>query len=197
MAVSAFLRIGPSLLATVLSAAAQDMSALPQFEDYPAGHVFQGKATAPKLHNRPARLYRTRIRAGVEKGWGVYDGGSLWGRERPGPNFAGHYIIILWGCGSPCIQMAVVDAETGMVYSPPMTATGSGFVLPLLTLGNRVSRTSQVDFRLGSRLMVVRATPVQSERHPSYEYYFLFEQNRWKLLRRIRLPDDARLTGDP
>lgn len=159
-------------------------------------------AAEPRLDSRAARLYRTRIREGVEKGWGVYDGdwdahGTGHRNERPGPNFAGRYIIVRWGCGSPCIQMAVVDAGTGIVYSPPITANGSGFVLPLLTLGNRVSRPAEVDFRLSSRLMMVGATPVQSERHPSYEYYFLFEENRWKLLRRIRLPDDTRLDGDP
>lgn len=198
VAVIAFLRVGPALLASVITVAGQGTSAQLRFEDYPAGQVFQGKPVAPNLDTRAARLYRTRIREGVEKGWGVYDD-SVTGRgpERPGPNFAGHYIAIRWGCGSPCIQMAVVDAETGTVYSPPITANGSGFVLPLLTLGNRVSRVAEVEFRLGSRLMVVKATPVQSERHPSYEYYFVFEQNRWTLLRRIRLLDDARLNGDP
>lgn len=197
MTVFTLLRLGPTLLITVISAAAQGIPVLPRFEDYPAGQVFKGKPATPKLVTQAARLYRTRIREGVEKGWGVYDGGDGKRNERPGSNFAGHYIIIRWGCGSPCIQMAVVDAETGIVYSPPITSSGSGFVLPLLTLGNRVSRNPDVDFRLGSRLMIVRTTPVRSEQHPSYEYYFLFEQNRWKLLRRIQLADDARLSGDP
>lgn len=201
LAVITLLRICPALLATVISAAAQGTPALPRFEDYPADHLFQGKPAPPKLDSPAARLYRTRIRDGVEKGWGVHDGG--WGvhgegqgSERPGPNFAGHYVVIRWGCGSPCIQLAIVDAQTGSVYSPPMTAQGSGFVLPLLTVGNRVSRPAEVDFRLDSRLMIMRATPVQSERHPSYEHYFVVEHNRWKLLRRVRLPDDARLRGD-
>ena len=192
----AFLRIGTSLVASLISAAAQDISAPPRFEDYPAGQLYVGKPAIPILSDPAQRLYGSRIRAGVDKGWGVYGGGSGDG-EGPGPNFAGHYMIIQWGCGSTCIQMAVVDAETGRVYSPPLTVKGNAFVLPLLTVGNRVSRYAEVQFRVDSRLVTVSATPVQSERHPSCEYYFLLEQNRWKLLKRIQIPDNARLPGDP
>jgi hypothetical protein len=186
-----------ALLVSMISAEAQGISSPPKFEDYPVSKIYEGKPASPKIESEAARLYRTRIREGVEKGWGVYGGDSeVYPRgrtERPGPNFAGHYIVIRWGCGSPCIQMATADAETGTLYSPPITAngSGSGFVLPLLTLGNRVSRAADVDFRLDSKLMIIRATPVQSERHPSYEYYFLLEQNRWRLLRRVRLSEGA------
>jgi hypothetical protein len=183
-----------ALLVGMTSGGTQGTAPPPRFEDYPVGKIYEGKPAWSKLESAAARLYRTRIREGVEKGWGVYGGDSQTDRleraERPGANFAGHYIVIRWGCGSPCIQMAIVDAETGTVYSPPITAQGSrGFVLPLLTLGNRVSRTAIVDYRVDSRLMILRATPIQSERHPSYEYYFLLEQGRWKLLRRVRLSD--------
>lgn len=30
-----------------------------------------------------------------------------------GPNFAGHFTVITWGCGTDCFQYAVVDAITG------------------------------------------------------------------------------------
>lgn len=38
-------------------------------------------------------------------------------------NFAGHYIVTTWGCGSSCEQGAMVDTRTGKVYSLeiPMT----------------------------------------------------------------------------
>jgi hypothetical protein len=200
--VFARLRAGLILLSCAISLAAQGISALPRFEDYPAGQAFEGRPNPPKLKNRYEQLYRTRIREGVEKGWGVHARG--WGvygqgkgKERPGPNFAGRYIVITWGCGSPCIQMAIVDAQTGSIYRPPITADPQGFVLPLLTLGNRVSRPAEVDFRLDSRLMIIRATPVQSKAHPSYEYFFVFEGDGWKLLRRSRLADNTRLMGEP
>jgi hypothetical protein len=73
----------------------------------------------------------------------------------------------------------------------------SGFLeTSLLSVGNRVSRPAEVDFRLGSRLMIMRATPLQSEGHPSNEHDLVVEHNGWKFLRRVRLPNDARLRDD-
>jgi hypothetical protein len=55
----------------------------------------------------------------VSKGWGADDGTT--GRElaAAGPNFAGHYVIVKWGCGSPCLMAAIVDLKTGRVFPPP------------------------------------------------------------------------------
>jgi hypothetical protein len=108
------------------SAAAQTLSKpLPQFEDYPVKEVFNQPPHTPILTTPEQHHYRTRIREGVEKGWGVWINGE-WGKEqnRPGPNFAGYYIVIVWGCGAPCLMMAVCDARTGAVYNPPLSWTG-------------------------------------------------------------------------
>ncbi len=32
---------------------------------------------------------------------------------KAGPNFAGHYALISWGCGSGCAQTGVVNLKTG------------------------------------------------------------------------------------
>jgi hypothetical protein len=56
------------------------------------------------------------------------------GKEQKGPNFAGSLIVIQWGCGAPCLRMAIVNARTGEVYSPPISINGVGvqsFDLPL------------------------------------------------------------------
>ena len=34
-------------------------------------------------------------------------------------NFASHYIIVTWGCGSGCVTGAMVDTRDGFVYSMP------------------------------------------------------------------------------
>jgi hypothetical protein len=70
----------------------------PRFEEYPVTDIFHGIPAAPKLTTPMERLYRTRIREGVTKGIGVMKEGI----EQAGPNFAGHYIVVTWGCGSPC-----------------------------------------------------------------------------------------------
>ena len=36
-----------------------------------------------------------------------------------GVNFAGHYVVASWGCGTGCAQFAIIDAITGDLYAPP------------------------------------------------------------------------------
>jgi hypothetical protein len=73
----------------------------PRFLDYPASDIFSGKPVPPKLVRPADRLFRSQIRDGAAKG----------------PNFAGHYSIVKWGCGSQCVSFAVVDAKNGEVYA--------------------------------------------------------------------------------
>jgi hypothetical protein len=161
----------------------------PRFEDYPATETFSGTPAMPKLkpevEHSVGDVHRSVgevVRDGVQKGWGVFRDG----KEQTGPNFAGHLIVIQWGCGAPCMRMAIVNARTGEVYYPPITFTGAvdSFDLPLLTVGNAVSGNPEVESRSNSNLMIVKATPVQSLRHPSFTYYFRWNRDRWTLLRR-------------
>jgi hypothetical protein len=178
------------LLLLLCTTALSQSSAPPQFEDYPATDSFSGTPAMPKLKTEVDQIvgdvHRSLgevIRDGVQKGWGVFRDG----KDQPGPNFAGHLIVIQWGCGAPCLRMAIVNARTGDVYSPPITAAGNSFSLPLLTVGTHVSRNPDVHFRLNSKLMIINATPEESLSHPSFTYYFLWNRNRWTLLRRDRL----------
>jgi hypothetical protein len=121
----------------------------------------------------------------VTKGHGVVRDG----KEQKGPNFAGNLIVIQWSCGAPCLRMAIVDARTGRVYYPPISINGvraHSFDLPLLTIDGSVPQNPEVQFSLNSNLMVVKATPSRSASHP-YTYYFLWQKDRWVLLRKARL----------
>lgn len=112
------------------------------------------------------------------------------GQEQIGPNFAGHLVMIQWGCGAPCMRMAIVDARTGDVYYPPISINGLGarsFDLPLLIISGSVPENPEVQFQLNSNLMIIKASPNRSRRHASYTYYFLWRQNRWALLRKVAL----------
>ena len=51
--------------------------------------------------NPIARMYRT----------------VLQGKIAEGPNFAGHYRVAVWGCGSSCAQFAVINLRTGRVIT--------------------------------------------------------------------------------
>nr|WP_244110648.1 hypothetical protein [Burkholderia cenocepacia] len=107
--------------------------ASPSFDRYPAPAAVRTPrkpAAAPRLTSKEARLYRTVIRDEF---------------AQPA-NFAGHYRIAIWGCGTDCRNFAIVDKNTGVTYTMPGVKAISG------VMGNDDER---VDFRAGSRLLIV------------------------------------------
>jgi hypothetical protein len=105
-------------------------------------------------------------------------------------------IVVQWSSGAPGLQMAMVDAETGEIYCPRISFHGIGatsFDLPLLTVGLSISRNPELQFRSDSRLFVIEATPRQTQQHPSYRYYFLWQDHRWTLLKASALEDRVSL----
>lgn len=106
-------------------------------------------------------------------------------RPQPGPNFAGHYIIIEWGCGSPCAMNAIVDASTGKIYNPPIS---HDLALPYTSPGDPMRclpSPAPLKFRLDSSLMTVEANTDWPRDKPNYRRYFLWENNQWKLLPKV------------
>lgn len=169
-----------SILCTI---AAQPAVKAPAFEDYPVTEIFKGTPVAPVLDTADQRDFR-KIQDGVTKGIGVLREG----KEQPGPNFAGHYIVVTWSCGSPCGMTAIVDAATGKVYKPPIS---EGFMLPPLVTpvpgdpDHYTAWVADVQFRQNSKLMIVKGNPGPSKGRTNYAHYFLWEANQWKLLLRI------------
>ncbi len=97
------------------------------FAQYPAPAPYKGKPAPPKLTTRPQREFRTVLRQGAQKG----------------PNFAGHYTVVEWGCGSNCVVFAVADAANGKVYDRDMPPINDQYPCGL-------------SYRLESRLFVVK-----------------------------------------
>lgn len=85
-------------LVAVGGAAAQ----VPQFRDFPAP-VYTGPNASVRLVTPGDRMFRTRLRDGA---------------KQP-VNFAGHYILTTWGCGTSCETGSVIDAMTGQVIELP------------------------------------------------------------------------------
>lgn len=103
---------------------------LPRFEDYRVDDVFKGPPAAVlTTGSKLARTFRTRLREGAAKG----------------PNFAGRFTLVSWGCGASCQDWAVVDARTGQV-SESMIRTSVG-----------------AEFRLDSRLLLVDTPRLAAE----------------------------------
>ncbi len=86
---------------------------LPRFEDFPIPEQFKGTPAPVDFLSHPsAPKFKTRLTEGAKEG----------------PNFAGHYTIVSWGCGTMCQVVSVIDAQTGTVYFPPfITELGSEF----------------------------------------------------------------------
>ena len=86
----------------------------PRFADFAQPEVFKGPPVAVDLRSNPdAPSYRTRLREGAAKG----------------PNFAGHFTVIAWGCGSNCESTMIVDALTGRVFGGFGDERGAEFKL--------------------------------------------------------------------
>ena len=174
----------------VVSALAQRIGT-PRFEDYPVTGTFKGTPATPQIVTPEERRYRTVIRQGVTKGWGVEDG--ITGREMvgAGPNFAGHYIIVTWGCGSPCLMAAIVDLKTGRVFPPPFHPKPGHtyFQVPW------EFPSKALDYRLNSRLLIANicesTTESRSGGHISYQnhkcgaHYFVMGEDGLRLIRRV------------
>jgi hypothetical protein len=84
-----------------------------RFEDYPAPHAFTGTPAPPRLDTATyGKTFRTRLRDGAKQG----------------PNFAGAFTVVVWGCGAPCQVVVVIDARTGQLSTQILrTSTGAEF----------------------------------------------------------------------
>ena len=98
----------------------------------------------------------------------------------PAQNFAGHYVIVRWGCGSPCLMMAIVDLETGHVLPPPFHH-GQGhsyFQLPW------EFPPDPLKYKLDSRLLI--ANICESDKPATCgAHYFVMEDGALKLIDKV------------
>jgi hypothetical protein len=88
-------------------------AAAPVFADY---KVPVEKIETPRINlrsNPVGRKYRSQIRDTV---------------KTQGVNFAGHYTIVRWGCGTDCTYLAIVDLHSGKIWHDPDLIATRGFV---------------------------------------------------------------------
>lgn len=75
-----------------------------QFENFKVDKVYKGKLASPDFTTDPnAKRFISMIKMGCKE---------------EGVNFAGHYTIVEWGCGTFCAEMAIIDRISGkIIYS--------------------------------------------------------------------------------
>src|ERR1051325_4969852 len=73
-----------------------DAKHLPRFEDFPVTETWTSPSAALKLTTSSERMFKTNLTAASQQS----------------PNFAGHYRLTHWGCGSNCAAAALIDLKT-------------------------------------------------------------------------------------
>lgn len=112
------------------------------FKSYPVKEIF---SAAPKQINWKSHPKAKMFRSNLEE------------VQNRRPNFAGHYLVVKWGCGSPCAEIALIDAKTGNVSMAPFfTRVGESY-------------------RIDSRLFIVNPKP-----SPLFDTeYYLWDGNKF------------------
>lgn len=97
----------------------------PRFSDHPAVSTYEGKPAPVDFSSSPEmKSFRTVLKAGAAKG----------------PNFAGVLTVVTWGCGTNCMVVAILSAESGTILSSLQTCGG-------------------LDYRLDSTLLISNPEP--------------------------------------
>jgi len=148
----------------LLALQALGQKGIPAFGQYPASIEKARVKSIDFKHNPDARTFKTRL------------GEALKG----GVNFAGHYVVAGWGCGTGCISGAIIDARTGNVFWP--TELGGVAVW----YGKQNYADEPVAYRKNSHLLVIFGIPGSKEGQPdkaSGKYYYEWTNNRLRLVK--------------
>jgi hypothetical protein len=124
----------------------------PRFSDYPAVQEKVKNPARVRISDAWSRRYRSQLRSAS---------------QHPA-DFAGHYILATWGCGSSCVLAAAIDIKTGLVTRLPFTISN----WPL-------SVTEPLEFKIDSRLLAIRGS---RDEKGSGTHYYEFLGDKFKLL---------------
>jgi|AraplaMF_Col_mMF_1032025.scaffolds.fasta_scaffold01330_10 hypothetical protein len=140
-----------------IAAASQEISIGTSFRkpdalNFPVDQVYRGKTAKPDFtgDREDFKNFRTRIRKGMAEG----------------PDFAGEFSVIQFGCGTGCSMVIVANNKTGRPYSFPRGGEDNMY----LTL----------KYKLDSRLMVAQWGSYDSGK--CYMEYFDFVKGSWSEL---------------
>ncbi len=148
------------LSTTAGEATGQQDTVRPKFSDFSVQERYTQKPARVDIASDPqARTYRTMLRDGAKSG----------------PNFAGHFTIVIWGCGTSCQQFAIVDARSGKVYFSPD--------VPYVSFADIEAEPYGLDFRKDSRLIAVYGHIREDD--PKGAFYYTWDGTRLTLIKSI------------
>ena len=95
-----------------------------------------------------------------------------------GPDFAGRYAIVTWGCGWWCSNVLIADVVTGRVYEAPFAAV-MGFTQ--ITDGELIQRRADSSLLVVCGCLEMRDAQ-QSGAGPCGTFHFIWSANRLRLI---------------
>jgi hypothetical protein len=150
----------PGSPAQAYAASADDLpESAPKFARFQARTIFRGIPAKAVISTAKARQFRTRLRED----------------SRLGPNFAGHYTVVFWGCGSGCAQIAIVNAISGKVIWLPQD---------WVDIPDEPDVKANRNYRLDSRLLIV--TKSRYDARASFTaYFYVMDKGRLRLIKQL------------
>lgn len=136
---------------------------LPEPNDFPAPARAASALKQPLLVTALEKKYRTEIRRSAAHG----------------PNFAGHYVIARWGCGTGCIQFVIVDLNNGRVFDPAFRQIDYHYPSDPDYDFNWWCYPSALNYSVSSRLLIIEGC---LDGHRCGRNYFLMDQEGLKVL---------------
>ncbi len=122
----------------------------PTFAKYAVKTEKIRSVTVDLKSHKNARMFRTNLKNAAKEG----------------VNFAGHYILTDWGCGTNCSEWTIIDGRNGKVYFPrEFEGVGFGFCdlpengLPADAPKTRDDLGEALYFKADSRLVVLTGFP--------------------------------------
>jgi hypothetical protein len=155
------------LLLFVQELPSQVERARPKFSDHAVKHIYRGQPTRPII-TKEFREMRTMIRRGADSD----------------VEFAGHYTVPRWGCGTDCNGFVIVDSISGRVYDG-FGVAGLPFTWFEKHGGEEMER---MEFHPNSRLLKINACP--NEANCGLYDYVMVDGRGLKLIRKELLPKE-------
>lgn len=136
-----------------VSSAGFAQSKAPEFSQYRAKVEKRSNIVVNLKSHRDANRFRTNLRNAA----------------KAGINFAGHFVLTSWGCGTNCSVGAIIDARNGKVFFPnELEGAGYGYCeLP--------DDNEQFVYNADSRLLVLsgfKGGDLNLEKAPCGIYYY-------------------------
>jgi hypothetical protein len=158
------------LLSSCLAAQSGKDFKVPRFEDFPETEKWAGPPAKVVLDRPVVRMFRGQFR---------------YAALQP-PNFAGHYRVAIWGCGTQCLEGGMIDLATGRVIELPTALRGKGGEYWMLCFSAFLP--SGIESHADSRLLIIRCANIIGKDGGSYlrTSYFVFENDSFKKIGEVK-----------